>query len=119
MARSVADAGHPLVLWARRPESLNGFVDTLATTAATPADLGAASDVVGICVVDDAGVEDVLLRPDGVFAGMAPGGIVLVHSTVHPDTCRRLAEQAGARGIALLDAPVSGADRPRPRAVCW
>src|SRR5947208_12130114 len=91
MARRIAEEGHPLTLWARRPESLEGFADTGVQTAATPAELGAVSDLVGICVVDDAGVEDVLLRPDGVFAGMAPGGAVLIHSTVHPDTCRRLA----------------------------
>jgi 3-hydroxyisobutyrate dehydrogenase-like beta-hydroxyacid dehydrogenase len=39
---------------------------------------------------------------------MAPGGIVAVHSTVHPDTCRRLAAQAAERGVAVVDAPVSG-----------
>jgi 3-hydroxyisobutyrate dehydrogenase-like beta-hydroxyacid dehydrogenase len=52
--------------------------------AAGPAELGAASDIVGICVVGDTDVEDVLLRPDGVPAGMAPGGIVAIHSTQPP-----------------------------------
>jgi 3-hydroxyisobutyrate dehydrogenase len=108
MARRIVEAGLPLTLWARRPQSVEPFGDTAATVAATPAELGAASDVVGICVVADADVEDVLLRSDGVLAGMAPGGVVAVHSTVHPDTCRRLAEQAAERGVALVDAPVSG-----------
>jgi 3-hydroxyisobutyrate dehydrogenase-like beta-hydroxyacid dehydrogenase len=84
------------------------FGDTAATVVGTPAEVGAASDVVGICVVADADVEDVVLRPDGVLAGMAPGGVVAVHSTIHPDTCRRLAEQAAGRGVAVVDAPVSG-----------
>lgn len=108
MARRIAEDGFPTTLWARRPEALEDFADTPAVVVATPADLGAASDIVGICVVADADVEDVLLREDGVVAGMAPGGTVVVHSTVHPDTCRRLAGTLNERGIELLDAPVSG-----------
>ncbi len=108
MARRIAEAGLPLTLWARRPEALESFADSGASFAATPAELGAASDVVGICVVADADVEDVLLRADGVLAGMAPGGVVAIHSTIHPDTCRRLADAAAERDIAVVDAPVSG-----------
>ena len=108
MARRIVEEGYPLTLWARRPESVAPFADTSAAVAPTPAELGAASDLVGVCVTADADVEDVLTRPDGVLAGMAPGGIVAIHSTVHPDTCRRLADQAAARGITVVDAPVSG-----------
>jgi 3-hydroxyisobutyrate dehydrogenase-like beta-hydroxyacid dehydrogenase len=43
-----------------------------------------------------------------VLAGLAPGTVVAVHATVHPDSCRRWAEQVAAAGGALLDAPVSG-----------
>jgi 3-hydroxyisobutyrate dehydrogenase-like beta-hydroxyacid dehydrogenase len=108
MASRIAESGYPLTLWARRPESLEPFRSSTATTATTPAELGAASDVVGICVVADADVEDVMLRPDGVLAGMSPGGVVAIHSTIHPETCRRLAERSAERGVALVDAPVSG-----------
>jgi 3-hydroxyisobutyrate dehydrogenase-like beta-hydroxyacid dehydrogenase len=58
--------------------------------------------------VDDAGVEEVVAGAGGLLHGMRPGGIVVVHSTVHPETCRTLAARAAARGITLLDAPVSG-----------
>jgi 3-hydroxyisobutyrate dehydrogenase len=108
MARRIVDAGYPLTVWARRPESVEPFAGTAAAVAPTPASLGAASDVVGICVVADADVEDVVLGADGVLAGMNPGGVVAVHSTVHPDTCRRLADRAAERGVAVVDAPVSG-----------
>ena len=108
MARRIADAGLPLTLWARRPESLEPFTDTAASFAVTPAELGAASDIVGICVVADADVEDVVLRADGVLAGMAPGGVIAIHSTIHPDTCQRLADAAAERKVAVVDAPVSG-----------
>lgn len=108
MARRIVEEGYPLTIWARRAESLEPFGDTAATVVSTPAELAAASDVVGICVVADTDVEDVLLRTDGVLAGLAPGGIVCIHSTIHPDTCRRLAKHATDRGVALVDAPVSG-----------
>jgi 3-hydroxyisobutyrate dehydrogenase len=108
MARRIVESGFPLSLWARRSVSLEPYADTGATVASTPAELGGASDVVGICVVADADVEDVVLGDDGVLAGMAPGGVIAVHSTVHPDTCRRLADAARAREVAVVDAPVSG-----------
>ncbi len=108
MARRIAEEGFPLTLWSRRPETVEPFRDTAATVASSPAELGAASDIVGICVVSDADVEDVLLHSNGVLAGMSPGGIVAIHSTIHPDTCRLLAERAAERGVAIVDAPVSG-----------
>lgn len=111
MARRILESGFPLTLWARRPASLEPFAATAVRVASTPAELGGASDVVGICVVADADVEAVLLGGDGVLAGMNPGGVITIHSTVHPDTCQGLAVEAGRRGITVVDAPVSGGGR--------
>jgi 3-hydroxyisobutyrate dehydrogenase len=108
MARRIVDSGFPLTLWARRPESLDPYADTSAAVASTPAELGAASDVVAVCVTGDADVEDVLLRRDGVLEAMRAGGVLAIHSTVHPDTCLRVAEHATRRGVGVIDAPVSG-----------
>jgi 3-hydroxyisobutyrate dehydrogenase-like beta-hydroxyacid dehydrogenase len=108
MARRIEGDGFPLTLWARRAAALKPFAATTVTVADTPAELGAASDIVGICVVADVDVTDVLLRPDGVLAGMDAGGLVMIHSTIHPDTCRLLADAAAERGVAVIDAPVSG-----------
>jgi 3-hydroxyisobutyrate dehydrogenase len=108
MARRIVEAGFPTTLWARRPGSLEPYADTAASTAGTPAELGAASDVACVCVVNDADVQQVVTGPDGLLAGMQPGGVIAIHSTVHPDTCARLAEQAAAQGVTLIDAPVSG-----------
>jgi 3-hydroxyisobutyrate dehydrogenase-like beta-hydroxyacid dehydrogenase len=108
MARRIAEAGFPTMLWARRPGTTAPFADTTATLAGSPAEMAAASDVACVCVVDDAGVEEVVAGDGGLLDGMRAGGVIVVHSTVHPETCRRLAERAAARGIALLDAPVSG-----------
>jgi 3-hydroxyisobutyrate dehydrogenase-like beta-hydroxyacid dehydrogenase len=106
MARRLLACGVPTTLWARRPEVLADFPG--AATAATPAELAARCDLVSLCVVDDAGVDEVLGGPGGVLAGMAAGGVVAVHATVHPSTCERWAAVAGQRDVTVLDAPVSG-----------
>jgi 3-hydroxyisobutyrate dehydrogenase-like beta-hydroxyacid dehydrogenase len=108
MARRIVEAGYPVTLWARRPATLEPFADTPAKVADSPADLAASSDLVCICVVSDADVEEVVAGERGVLAGLGAAGVIAVHSTVHPDTCRRLADRAGAQGVRLIDAPVSG-----------
>jgi 3-hydroxyisobutyrate dehydrogenase len=108
MARRIVGAGYPVTLWARRPATLEPYADTSAKVAGSPAELAAASDLVCICVVSDADVEEVLAGAHGVLAGLGSGSVVAVHSTVHPDTCRRLAGRAASAGARLVDAPVSG-----------
>jgi 3-hydroxyisobutyrate dehydrogenase len=108
MARRIVDEGYPTTLWARRRESLDSFAGSGADVAASPAELAAVSDLICICVVDDAGVEEVMDAEPGVLSGVRPGSLIAVHSTVHPDTCHRLAGRAATRGVALVDAPVSG-----------
>ncbi|MGV0745944.1 NAD(P)-dependent oxidoreductase [Mycolicibacterium sp. XJ870] len=108
MARRIVEGGYETTLWARRPASVEPFADTAAKVAGSPAELAAASDLVCLCVVGDDDVRQVLDGENGVLAGLAPGGIIAIHSTVHPDTCRAIAEQAGAQGVSVIDAPVSG-----------
>lgn len=108
MARRIVDAGYPTTLWARRPATLEPFTATDAILADSPADLAAASDLVCLCVVGDSDVEEVTAGPHGVLAGIKPGGVIAVHSTVHPRTCRELANKAAAVDVSVLDAPVSG-----------
>lgn len=108
MARRIVEGGFDLTLWARRPASLEQYADTAAKVAHTPAELGAASDLVCLCVVGDDDVRQVLDGAQGVLAGMARGGIIAIHSTVHPDTCRLIADKAATQGISVIDAPVSG-----------
>jgi 3-hydroxyisobutyrate dehydrogenase len=108
MAARIVAAGFPTTLWARRPGSLEPFADTAAKVAASPAELAAGSDLVCLCVVGDADVEQVTGGQHGVLAGLKPGGVIAVHSTVHPATCHALAEKAAAQGVSVIDAPVSG-----------
>jgi 3-hydroxyisobutyrate dehydrogenase len=107
MADRLVACGVPTTLWARRAEALAPFAGR-AAVAADPAALGRASTVVGICVTDGAAVREVVLGPGGVLAGMAPGTVLAVHSTIGPDECDELAAAAGAREVHVIDAPVSG-----------
>ncbi|OBB93104.1 NAD(P)-dependent oxidoreductase [Mycobacterium sp. 852002-40037_SCH5390672] len=108
MARRIAEAGYPTTLWARRPEALEAFADTSADIAESAAELAAASDLVCLCVVGDADIDELACGENGLLSAMTPGSVIAVHSTVHPDTCRELAKKASSQGISVIDAPVSG-----------
>jgi len=107
MAQRMIDAGFPVVLWARRAETLEPYRGTAARFAGGVAELGAQAQHVGVCVVDDAGVRQVC---EALIPAMQPGGLIAIHSTILPQTCQDLARQAAERGIALIDAPVSGGE---------
>jgi 2-hydroxy-3-oxopropionate reductase len=108
MARNLLRAGYPLSLHARRPEAVAPFVALGAQVRQSPADVAAHSDVVFTMVTDTAAVEAVVLGPAGIIGGAAPGTVVVDHSTIDPAATRRIAAALAARGIGMLDAPVSG-----------
>ncbi len=61
--------------------------------------------------MDDRQVEAALLGEGGALSAAKRGSIIVIHSTVHPRTVRKLAEQAAAKGVTLIDAEVSGGER--------
>lgn len=107
MAHALIDAGWDTNLWARRLECLDPYLG-IASFAKSPKQLAERSDVICICVRDDADVQDVMLRDDGILAGIRPESIVAIHSTISPSTCIQLGARCADMGAALLDAPVSG-----------
>ncbi len=97
MARRIVERGYPTTLWARRPATLEAFADTSADIAESPAELAAASDLVCLCVVGDADIDELTCGADGLLSAMRPGGVIAVHSTVHPNTCTELAKKAAPK----------------------
>jgi 3-hydroxyisobutyrate dehydrogenase-like beta-hydroxyacid dehydrogenase len=79
-----------------------------AETAASPGDLAAACDVVGVCVQTDAQVRAVVAGENGLLAGAKPGLVIAVHSTVVPSTVEALRARAAEQGVEVVDACVSG-----------
>lgn len=79
-----------------------------AKAAVSPREVAAASDVIGLCVRDDADVRAAMLGESGVLAGAAQGAIVAIHSTVQPATVIEVAAAAAARGVGVVDACITG-----------
>lgn len=108
MAHCLLRAGYSLHVHARNPQALQPFVAAGATPAVSPAALGKACGLVFLCLSDDAAVERVLFGQDGLAEGMAAGSCVVDTSTIAASSARAFGERLKARGIAMLDAPISG-----------
>jgi 3-hydroxyisobutyrate dehydrogenase len=91
-----------------RPEAEAAAVRDGASPCASPAELARVCDALILLVVDAEQIERVLFAGDGAAAALAPGAIVVVSSTVDPGYPASLVPRLAERGIALLDAPVSG-----------
>lgn len=119
MAWNLATKGFGLAVRDVRPEPVGRLVAEGARACATNAEVGAASDVVCVAVFDaDQVFDTVLPRPGdaGLLAGMKAGGVLVLHPTISPAAVRRVAEAARDRGIAVLDAPMTGGANVAARA---
>jgi 3-hydroxyisobutyrate dehydrogenase-like beta-hydroxyacid dehydrogenase len=109
MAANLRGAGHELTVYNRTRATAEAWAaEHGATLAATPADAGAAADVVITMVVDGDQVREVLLGPGGVAEGAAPGTLCVDMSTIAPSQTRAIGSELAERGLSLLDAPVTG-----------
>jgi 3-hydroxyisobutyrate dehydrogenase-like beta-hydroxyacid dehydrogenase len=106
MVPRLIQAGYPLTVYDRTREKAQAIQG--ATVAGTPREAAANSEVVISIVTDDAALDEVMLGPDGVLAGMHAGSTIIDMSTVSPRASRHLFQQARANGVAMLDAAVSG-----------
>lgn len=104
------DAGFPLTVASRSRSRAEPLVAKGATWAGSPAEVAAASDVVFTCVGYPRDVREVVLGPEGALAGLRPDTIFADMTTSEPSLAEEIAAAASARGIAALDAPVSGGD---------
>jgi 2-hydroxy-3-oxopropionate reductase len=108
MSRNLLGAGFDLTVWNRSPERMAPLTEAGAGGAGSPEELAAACDVVFVCVSDTPDVEAVLLGKGGAIHGAKPGSLVVDMSTISPRATRDIAARLRERGIAMLDAPVSG-----------
>ncbi len=108
MARNLLKAGFPLSVWNRTASKAETLAAEGATARATPAEVAANSDIIVICVSDTPDVEAVLLGDNGIIHGAKAGSLVIDCSTISPQATQAMAEKLAAKGIKMLDAPVSG-----------
>jgi 2-hydroxy-3-oxopropionate reductase len=111
MAINIAKAGFDLMVYDLRPEPMRELTVLGAKAARSADEIGAHGEIIEIVVVDDQQVEAALLGEGGALSAAKRGSIIVIHSTVHPRTVRKLAEQAAAKGVTLIDAEVSGGER--------
>ena len=107
VATSVAAAGLMLGVCDLREEITAGFQDS-ATVATSPAALAENCDVVVVAVVNDAQVRSVLIGPGGALSSLAPGDVVIIVSTISPETVQEIAQEAAAMQVNVVDCGVSG-----------
>ncbi|MCP9838255.1 NAD(P)-dependent oxidoreductase [Cyanobium sp. N.Huapi 1H5] len=113
MAANLLAHGFPLTVHNRHRERELPLAAAGATRAATPAVAARGAAVLALCLSDDAAVAAVLLGEGGdsaaaAVAGLAPGALVIDFSTIAPQTSRAMAAALAERGVAYLDAPVTG-----------
>ena len=106
MALNVLKGGHALTVYDRSPEAVARLVAAGAKAAASPKDVGAASEIVVTMLPEPQHVEQVALGADGIAAGMQRGGLVIDMSTIDPVTSQRVGKALKALGIAMVDSPV-------------
>jgi 3-hydroxyisobutyrate dehydrogenase-like beta-hydroxyacid dehydrogenase len=109
MAGHLARAGHRVTVYNRTASKAVQWVSEYGgERAATPRQAAQGADIVFACVGNDDDLRSVVLGEDGAFAGMKPGAIFMDHTTASAEVARELGAQAQARGLAFIDAPVSG-----------
>ncbi|MBU4520085.1 MAG: NAD(P)-dependent oxidoreductase [Gammaproteobacteria bacterium] len=109
MAGHLARAGHPVTVYNRSPAKAQAWMAEFGGSAkATPREAAMGADIVFSCVGNDDDLRAVTLGADGAFAGMAPGSVLVDHTTASADVARELYGAAKNLGLAFVDAPVSG-----------
>jgi 2-hydroxy-3-oxopropionate reductase len=110
MALNLLKAGHAVRVWARREAAMQPLLEAGAVRCTSAADVARDASVVVSCVADAPDVAQVALGPAGVAEGAQPGLVFADMSTIAPAAARDIAAQLAARGVQMLDAPVSGGE---------
>lgn len=108
MARRLLEAGHDVVVHNRTRTREEPLAAGGAGRAADPRACAEGREVVFTMVSDTPDLEAVVMGEAGAAHGLEPGSVLVDMSTVSPAATRRLAEELKARGVDMLDAPVSG-----------
>ena len=114
MAKNLVKAGYSLVVYDVMAAPVTELVAAGAATGTSPKDLAAKSDIIITMLPNSPHVKAAVLGESGVIEGARPGSIVVDMSSIAPLASRELAEALAAKGVEMLDAPVSGGE---PKAI--
>ena len=108
MAKNIVEKGYALtVMGHRNRQPIEDLLTRGAKEAKSPKAVGEASSIVFLCVTGSKQVEGVIRGPEGLAASLKPGSIIVDCSTSDPTSTMALAEELAAKGITLVDAPLS------------
>lgn len=110
MALNLIKAGHTVHVWSRRRESMQPLLDAGAGDCASAADVARRASVTISMVADAPDVEQVTLGAGGVAEGARAGHIHADMSTIAPAAAQAISAALKARGVDMIDAPVSGGE---------
>ena len=110
MALNLRRAGHALWVHGRRPVTMEVLAEAGARACTSAAEVAANAEIIFIMVSDTPDVEHIVFGENGLLQRLQPGQVVVDMSTISPAATRRLAQELEARGVEMLDAPVSGGE---------
>lgn len=108
MARNLLKAGHRLNVFDVVPAAVTTLADAGATAAISAADAARQAETVVSMLPASAHVKDLYLGKGGVLEAVKPGTLLIDCSTIAPQAAREVAAAAAVKGLAMIDAPVSG-----------
>jgi len=108
MTRRLLMAGFPLRVWNRTQDKAKDILSGGAVWCDSPKALAQASDVLITMVTDSAASEEVICGQDGILEGAHPGMLLIDMGSIAPEMSRSIAARAKAKGVPMLDAPVTG-----------
>ena len=109
MAGHLAAGGHDVTVYNRNPARAAAWLEQhKGSSAATPAAAAAGAEFVFTCIGNDNDLYQVILEEGGLLSAMAPGSILIDHTTASAEAARTLHAAAQEQGVFFLDAPVSG-----------
>ena len=109
MAGHLQAAGHPTIVYNRTSAKADQWVEQHGgASAPTPREAAAGNDVVMVCVGNDDDLRSVVFGDDGALAGMAPGSVLVDHTTASAEVAREIRSATDELGVGFVDAPVSG-----------
>jgi len=118
MAAALATAGLAPRVFDLRAQAVAAAASRGAVAAASVREIVDHCDVIGTCLLYDDQVRELFLGAEGIVTLGRPGQVAAIHSTVLPETIRDIVAAAAARGIGIVDAPVSGGgERTQPGAL--
>ncbi len=109
MASHLVNAGHTVRVFNRTSSKATSWLaGNTGTSASTPRETAEGSEIVFMCVGNDADVRSVVYGDDGILAGLESGAVLVDHTTVSAVLAEELAAATLEQGCVFLDAPVSG-----------